>query len=134
MSNAGGSRPVSGKSLRTGAGGSSGGMAKDEEADGLFPGHVLARYHVIFDYPAGELTLAEPGTVEPRGEPLPMGVSEPLMLASPSNSPFLRKGEERGIRTLSTSIPLKYPSHFPRPFASEGGGTLYLSRPRDESP
>lgn len=53
------------------------GMPGDEEADGLFPGHVLAQYHVIFDYPAGELTLAEPGSVEPKGEPLPMGVSEP---------------------------------------------------------
>lgn len=54
------------------------GMPKDEQADGLFPGNVLAQYHVIFDYPAGELTLAEPGTVEPRGERLPMGVSQPL--------------------------------------------------------
>lgn len=54
------------------------GMPGDTEADGLFPGHVLAQYHVIVDYPAGELTLAKPGGVEPRGEPLPMGVSKPM--------------------------------------------------------
>lgn len=54
------------------------GMPGDEEANGLFPGHVLAQYHVILDYPAGEITLAARGSVKPRGEPLPMGVSEPL--------------------------------------------------------
>jgi hypothetical protein len=54
------------------------GMPKDDNADGLFPGHVLAQYHVILDYPAGELTLAEPGTVEPRGKALSMGVSRPM--------------------------------------------------------
>lgn len=31
------------------------------------PGHVLKRYHVVFDYPAGRFTLAQPGTVKPRG-------------------------------------------------------------------
>lgn len=45
-------------------------------ADGLIPGHVLARYHVVFDYPARQFTLARPGALEPRGEPLPMPVSE----------------------------------------------------------
>ncbi len=34
-------------------------------ADGLLPGHVLARYHVVFDYPSATFTLAQPGTVEP---------------------------------------------------------------------
>lgn len=58
--------------------GEASGMPGDEAADGLFPGHVLARYHVILDYPAGELTLAEPGSVTPRGEPMPIGVSRPF--------------------------------------------------------
>jgi len=31
---------------------------------------VLARHHVVFDYPAGRFTLARPGTVEPRGQPV----------------------------------------------------------------
>jgi len=44
-------------------------------ADGLLPGHVLARYHVIFDYPNQLFTVAQPGTVQPVGEPLPMPVS-----------------------------------------------------------
>ena len=38
-----------------------------DKADGLFPARLLRRYHVIFDYPAGTFTLAEPGTVTPRG-------------------------------------------------------------------
>jgi Aspartyl protease len=37
------------------------------EAEGLFPAHLLRRYHVIFDYPGGKFTLAKPGTLTPRG-------------------------------------------------------------------
>lgn len=47
-------------------------------ADGLIPGHVLAQYHVVFDYPNQLLTLARPGTVHPVGTPLPMPVSEQM--------------------------------------------------------
>jgi len=43
-------------------------------ADGMLPGHVLAKYHVIFDYPAGTFTIAKPGVLTPRGTPLPMPV------------------------------------------------------------
>jgi len=35
---------------------------------------VLRRYHVVFDYPALELTVAEPGTIEPRGVAAPAAV------------------------------------------------------------
>jgi predicted aspartyl protease len=38
-----------------------------DPAEGMFPGHVLRRYHVVFDYPAGRFTLAQPGTAKPRG-------------------------------------------------------------------
>jgi hypothetical protein len=31
------------------------------------PGHVLKRYHVIFDYPGKQFTLAKPGSLKPRG-------------------------------------------------------------------
>ncbi len=44
-------------------------------ADGIIPGHVLARYHVILDYPNRSFTLAKPGVIEPKGEPLRMPVS-----------------------------------------------------------
>lgn len=37
------------------------------DAEGLFPAHLLRRYHVIFDYPGRKFTLAKPGTVKPRG-------------------------------------------------------------------
>jgi predicted aspartyl protease len=36
-------------------------------AEGLFPGHILKRYHVIFDYPGRKFTLAKPGSIKPRG-------------------------------------------------------------------
>ena len=44
-------------------------------ADGLFPGHVLAHYHVVFDYPKHQLTLAKPGALAATGTPLPMPVN-----------------------------------------------------------
>ena len=37
------------------------------EAEGLFPAHLLRRYHVIFDYPGGKFTLAKPGALKPQG-------------------------------------------------------------------
>lgn len=43
--------------------------------EGFLPGHVLARHHVIFDYPAGRFTMARPGTVKPRGEPVPSPIA-----------------------------------------------------------
>lgn len=42
-----------------------------DAADGLFPGHVLERYHVIFDYPGHKFTLAAPGSLKPRGNAVP---------------------------------------------------------------
>lgn len=36
--------------------------------EGFLPGHVLAKHHVIFDYPARRFTLAKPGSRVPRGE------------------------------------------------------------------
>ncbi|HKP14353.1 MAG TPA: retropepsin-like aspartic protease, partial [Blastocatellia bacterium] len=36
-------------------------------AEGLFPAHVLMRYHVVFDYPGHRFTLAKPGALKPRG-------------------------------------------------------------------
>jgi predicted aspartyl protease len=46
-------------------------------ADGLFPGHVLAQYHVVFDYPKNTFTLALPGVLIPKGSAAPMPVSTP---------------------------------------------------------
>ncbi len=36
--------------------------------DANLPATVLAQYHVVFDYPRLEMTVAEPGSIEPRGE------------------------------------------------------------------
>jgi hypothetical protein len=44
-------------------------------ADGLLPGHVLAKYHVIFDYPGGKFTVARAGALNAKGTPLPMPVN-----------------------------------------------------------
>jgi hypothetical protein len=45
-------------------------------ADGMFPGHLLSRYHVVFDYPGRSFTLARPGVLHPQGDALAMPVSE----------------------------------------------------------
>jgi predicted aspartyl protease len=45
-------------------------------ADGMLPGHVLARQHVVFDYPAALFVVARPGALLPRGEAAPMSVHE----------------------------------------------------------
>jgi predicted aspartyl protease len=44
-------------------------------AEGVLPGHVLARWHVVFDYPGGTFTIARAGLRKPSGEALPMPVS-----------------------------------------------------------
>jgi len=35
--------------------------------DGNLPSTVLSKYHVVFDYPAKRFTMAEPGSLKPRG-------------------------------------------------------------------
>jgi len=47
-------------------------------AEGMIPGHVLARYHVVFDYPGRTFTLARPGSLKPAGVPLAMPVSRQM--------------------------------------------------------
>jgi predicted aspartyl protease len=42
--------------------------------DGMLPGHVLAKYHVVFDYPKAKFTIARAGVLEPKGTALPMPV------------------------------------------------------------
>lgn len=37
------------------------------DAEGMLPGHLLARYQVVIDYPAREFTLALPGTLKMKG-------------------------------------------------------------------
>lgn len=46
-------------------------------AEGMVPGHVLSRYHVVFDYPAATLTIASSNILTPRGTRVPMPVSKP---------------------------------------------------------
>ena len=43
--------------------------------EGMLPGHVLAKYHVVFDYPKGEFTIARPGVLVSKGTALPMPVN-----------------------------------------------------------
>jgi predicted aspartyl protease len=44
-------------------------------AEAFIPGRVLKNYHVIFDYPNETFTLAEPGSVQPRGSKLSTPIS-----------------------------------------------------------
>ena len=46
------------------------------QADGMLPGHVISKYHVVFDYPKGTFTIAKPGALESKGDALPMPVSK----------------------------------------------------------
>jgi len=43
-------------------------------ADANLPSTVLMRYHVVFDYPRLELTIAAPGSLKPRGVRAPASV------------------------------------------------------------
>jgi hypothetical protein len=40
-------------------------------AEAMLPASVLVHQHVVFDYPAGRLTIARPGVLKPRGVPIP---------------------------------------------------------------
>lgn len=42
--------------------------------EGMLPGYVLAKYHVVFDYPKGKFTIARAGVLKPTGASLPMPV------------------------------------------------------------
>jgi predicted aspartyl protease len=45
-------------------------------ADGTIPGHVLAQYDIVFDYPGAMFTIARPSTLTHRGMELQMPVSK----------------------------------------------------------
>ena len=45
-------------------------------AEGLLPGHVLMRYHIVFDYPGSRFTISKSGTVKPRGSALPSPINQ----------------------------------------------------------
>jgi hypothetical protein len=50
--------------------------AAKAHADGLLPGHVLAKYHVVFDYPKATFTIAKPSAaLKPQGTAIAMPVS-----------------------------------------------------------
>lgn len=40
-------------------------------AEGLLPARVLKKYEVVFDYPGRTFTLAQPGSLQPVGTPMP---------------------------------------------------------------
>lgn len=46
------------------------------QAEGMVPGHLLAQYHVVFDYPNATFTIARPGVLTPTGAGLPMPVAK----------------------------------------------------------
>jgi len=39
--------------------------------DANLPSTLLKKYHIVFDYPARQLTIADPGSLKPRGIPFP---------------------------------------------------------------
>ncbi|HKF50758.1 MAG TPA: aspartyl protease family protein, partial [Candidatus Acidoferrales bacterium] len=45
-------------------------------AEGFLPARVLRKYQVVFDYPGRQFTMAQPGTLKPRGVPVPSPIAE----------------------------------------------------------
>jgi len=45
-------------------------------AEGFVPARLLRNYEVVFDYPARRFTMAQPGTLKPRGMPVPSPIGE----------------------------------------------------------
>lgn len=48
------------------------------KAEAFLGGHILARHHVIFDYPNRQFTIAEPGALVPQGTPVPTPCAPPM--------------------------------------------------------
>lgn len=44
-------------------------------AEGFVPARLLRKYEVVFDYPARQFTMAQPGALKPRGVPVPSPVA-----------------------------------------------------------
>jgi hypothetical protein len=44
--------------------------------DGNLPSTVLKNYHIIFDYPRRQLTIADPGILKPQGIPSPASINK----------------------------------------------------------
>jgi hypothetical protein len=44
------------------------------QSDGNLPATLLKKYHIVFDYPKKQLTIAEPGSVKPQGIPSPASI------------------------------------------------------------
>lgn len=55
--------------------GSKGEFSPGSGAEGFVPARVLRNYEVVFDYPARQFTMAQPGTLKPRGIPVPSPVA-----------------------------------------------------------
>lgn len=57
--------------------GSKGEFSPGSGAEGFFPARLLRKYEVVFDYPARQFTVAQPGALKPRGVPVrsPIGAN-----------------------------------------------------------
>ncbi len=43
--------------------------------EGNLPSTLLKKYHIVFDYPNKQMTIAEPGTIKPRGTASPVNIN-----------------------------------------------------------
>jgi hypothetical protein len=57
-------------------------MGSDLEVEGTLPARILQRYQVVIDYGRRALTVARPGTVRPRGIPVPFHLDAETGLAA----------------------------------------------------
>jgi hypothetical protein len=55
--------------------GSKGEFSPGSGAEGFVPARLLRKYEVVFDYPARQFTMAQPGALKPRGVPVPSPIA-----------------------------------------------------------
>lgn len=56
--------------------GAKGEFSSGSGAEGFVPARLLRKYEVVFDYPARQFTMAQPGALKPRGVPVPSPIAE----------------------------------------------------------
>ena len=55
--------------------GSKGEFSPGSGAEGFVPARLLRKYEVVFDYPERQFTMAQPGSLKPRGVPVPSPIA-----------------------------------------------------------
>ena len=102
-------------------------------AEANLPASVLRRCHVVFDYPAGRMTVARPGLLEPRGVAIPCRVNPEtglFMIAATADGETLHLGVDNGsagtwVSDLLTRAWLARHPDWPRSTGAVGSANFF---------